>query len=46
MSGGEQPEGRAQQLPAVFVITPDGVVRYAHYARSLTDLPDITTLLA
>lgn len=38
--GGDAPEGRARQLPAVFVITPDMVIRYAHYGKTLDDLPD------
>ena len=41
---GEKTEGRAQQLPAVFVVTPQLEVRYAHYARTLSDLPDLAAL--
>lgn len=42
---GEKTEGRSQQLPAVFVVDPDMKIRYAHYARNLSDLPDILSLL-
>lgn len=42
---GEKTEGRAQQLPAVFVVSPDMEIKYAHYARNLSDIPDISQLL-
>ncbi len=32
-------EGDEMQLPAVFVVDGKGTVKYAHYARFLTDLP-------
>lgn len=32
-------EGNELQLPAMFVIEPDGFVSYAHYAESCADLP-------
>lgn len=42
---GQKTEGRAQQLPAVFLVMPDMKIRYAHYARNLSDLPDLTALV-
>ena len=39
-------EGDELQLPAVFVITPDGTVAYAHYARKVDDMPDAAELAA
>ena len=38
-------EGDEQQLPALFVLGADGVVRYARYASNLTDLPDLDEML-
>lgn len=32
------------QLPAEFVVAPDGTVRYAHYATSVLEQPDIEAL--
>ena len=32
-------EGNELQLPAMFVIEPDGFISYAHYAESCADLP-------
>lgn len=39
--GGGKTEGRQRQLPALFAVTPDMTVKYAHYGRTLTDLPDL-----
>ncbi len=33
------------QLPAEFVIAPDGRLLYAHYGEAVTDLPDVDALL-
>lgn len=38
-------EGRSQQLPALFIVAPDMKVAYAHYAKNVMDLPDLSTLL-
>jgi len=38
-------EGDEQQLPALFVLTPDGTVKYARYANNLTDLPELDEML-
>ena len=32
-------EGNELQLPAMFIIEPDGLVSYAHYAESIADMP-------
>lgn len=42
---GRKAEGRARQLPAVFAVMPDMTVRYVHYARTLTDVPDMQSVL-
>lgn len=33
-------EGEELQLPALFILAPDGKVEYAKYAKNLGDLPD------
>ncbi len=33
-------EGDEQQLPAVFVVDADRKILYAHYAKSVSDMPD------
>lgn len=38
-------EGNEMQLPAAFVITADRKLVYAHYAKTLTDMPDIKALV-
>ena len=38
-------EGRSRQLPAAFLIGPDGVVQKAHYGQTIVDLPDIKEFL-
>jgi peroxiredoxin len=38
-------EGNEQQLPALFIIGPDAVVQYAHYAKSIIDMPTVDELL-
>lgn len=43
--GSSQTEGRSRQLPAVFAVTPDMVVRYAYYGKTLDDLPDFQEVL-
>lgn len=37
-------EGNEQQLPAAFVIGSDCRILYAHYAQTLTDIPDVQEL--
>ena len=33
------------QLPAEFVVAPDGQLLYAHYGKAVTDLPEVEALL-
>lgn len=37
-------EGNEQQLPAAFVIDADRKIHYAHYAKSVSDMPDTAQL--
>ena len=39
-------EGDEQQLPAAFVVDGDRKVLYAHYAKSVSDMPDAAQLAA
>lgn len=39
-------EGDEQQLPAAFVVDGDRKVLYAHYAKSVSDMPDAAELAA
>ena len=39
-------EGDEKQLPALFIVGPDGTVRYAHYAADLSDMPSAEGVLA
>ncbi len=39
-------EGNEQQLPAMFIVDEDGTVLYAHYARSIMDMPSVDEVLA
>lgn len=39
-------QGDPAQLPGTFVVTPDGVVRYAHRGRRSSDLPSNEEVLA
>lgn len=39
MGGSAPAEGDSLQLPAVFLIGADGVVRYAHYGKDVFDMP-------
>lgn len=42
-------EGNEQQLPATFILTPDGTVTYAHYGKDVGDVPtaeELVVLLA
>ncbi|MES2643794.1 MAG: AhpC/TSA family protein [Myxococcota bacterium] len=41
-----RPEGGADLLPAEFLLGADGRVRYARYARTVADLPDVEALCA
>ena len=38
-------EGIETQLPALFILDEDGTVLYAHYARSLADMPSVDEVL-
>ena len=38
-------EGEAQQLPALFIVDPEGRVEYAHYAVHSIDIPGMDELL-
>lgn len=38
-------EGNEQQLPALFVVEPDGYVSYAHYAKNSIDMPTVEQML-
>ncbi|MDD3193454.1 MAG: peroxiredoxin-like family protein [Oscillospiraceae bacterium] len=38
-------EGNEQQLPAMFVVDPDGTVVYAHYAKNSIDMPTVEEML-
>lgn len=39
-------EGNEQQLPALFVVEPDGTVIYSHYAKNSIDMPTVDEMLA
>jgi len=39
-------EGDELQLPALFIVEPDLTLSYAHYARSIADMPDLDQILA
>lgn len=39
-------EGDENQLPAMFIVEPDGTVSYAHYAENMIDMPTIDEVLA
>ena len=34
-------EGDENQLPAMFIVEPDGTVSYAHYAENMIDMPTV-----
>lgn len=38
-------EGNEMQLPAMFIVNEDGIVDYAHYAKSIMDMPTIDEVL-
>ena len=38
-------EGDEMQLPAMFIVNEDGIVDYAHYAKSIMDMPTIDEVL-
>ena len=38
-------EGNEQQLPAAFILTPDGTVTYAHYGKDAADVPSSDQLI-
>jgi peroxiredoxin len=33
------------RMPAVFIIDPNGIIRYSHYSKSMSDLPSNQELL-
>lgn len=37
-------EGDELQLPASFVVLPDGKITYAHYGKSVSDIPSVNEL--
>jgi peroxiredoxin len=39
-------EGDENQLPAMFIVEPDGLISYAHYAKNSIDMPTVDELLA
>ena len=39
-------EGNEQQLPAMFIVNEDGTVLYAHYAKTIMDMPTVDDVLA
>ena len=41
-----QYEGNEQQLPALFVVEPDGTVIYSHYAKNSIDMPTVEEMLS
>ena len=32
-------EGKETQLPAVFIVTPDRMIKYAYYGKNVSDVP-------
>ena len=40
------PKGDVRQLPGVFIIDPDGWIRYSHHAKGPADHPEPDVLLA
>ena len=38
-------EGNEQQLPALILVDEEGIIRYSHYARNLTDMPSVDEML-
>ncbi len=39
-------EGNELQLPAALVVEPDGRITYAHYGKTVSDIPDVAELEA
>ena len=39
-------EGDEMQLPALFILDQDKTVTYAHYAKSLSDMPEVSEMIA
>jgi peroxiredoxin len=39
-------EGNENQLPAMFIVEPDGLIAYAHYAKNSIDMPNVDEVLA
>jgi hypothetical protein len=39
-------EGDENQLPAMVIVEPDGVISYAHYAKNSLDMPTVDEALA
>lgn len=42
----QQGEGREFQVPSLFVVATDGEVMYAHYGKSVTDIPDMKEVIS
>ena len=38
-------EGNELQLPALFILSEDGTVKYAHYGKNITDMPSVDELI-
>lgn len=38
-------EGNEQQLPAMFIVDETGTIQYAHYARTIMDMPSVDEVL-
>ena len=38
-------EGQEMQLPAVFLLDGTGVILYAHYAKTIADLPTVDQIM-
>ncbi len=38
-------EGDEAQLPALFIVEKDGTISYAHYAKSIMDMPSVDDVL-
>jgi peroxiredoxin len=38
-------EGNEDQLPAIFIVKPEGTVQYAHYAKNSIDMPTVDEVL-
>jgi peroxiredoxin len=39
-------EGHETQLPAVFIVSPDRTIKFAHYGEHISDIPSTATMAA